>query len=141
METRFLEIAYRKFTEGIGLPMRNLTNEVSTYSNRSSRIAPPAKMRERKGKKREIERERCGVNHDDNDRRMFRRKTKFHKPDLLIPSQNRRDFAYHSIDVDLTAISKSPVFLILSHMRILLIDLHAYMRRSLSVNVCWKNCL
>jgi len=58
METRFLEIAYRKFTEGIGLPMRDLTNELSTYSNRSSRIASPAKIRRRKGKKRERERGR-----------------------------------------------------------------------------------
>ena len=32
------------------------------------------------------EEEICGVNHDDNDRRMFRGKMKFHKLHLLIPS-------------------------------------------------------
>lgn len=83
METRFLEIAYRKFTEGIGLPVRDLTNELSTYSNWSSRIEPPVTMR----KKERRERKRCSANYDDNDQEMFHGKTEFHKPDLLIPSR------------------------------------------------------
>lgn len=91
METRFLGIAYRKFTEGIGPPVCDLTNELYLTCARIGlvRIAPPAD-------ERPVLRRGC------------RGETKFHKPNLLIPSAIRfRVSSYRLAAADVSNISAS----------------------------------
>lgn len=103
METRFLGIAYRKFTEGIGPPVCDLTNELypTCAGIGLAWIAPPA-----------------GAS-DATTGGDVHGETEFHKPNLLIPSPIRfRVSSYR------TATGKPPIFRIfLRRTRVSLSDL------------------